>query len=301
MSVKANITNIARCSLHDGPGVRTVVYLKGCGLRCKWCHNPETLSFSNQIIYNSNKCIKCGKCIEVCPEHHTIRENEMMFNREGCELCGKCVDICPASALSFTSKEMTCEEVFSEIIKDGHYYKSSGGGVTFSGGECLLNPEFIEELSKMCKENGIHTAVESAFYVPFENAEKVFPYIDLFFADLKIPDSVKHKEYTGKDNTLIIENIRRLSNMNTEIIIRIPLIPGVNDSDEDITAFSEILKTFGKSVKYVEVLKYNNLASSKYDILDMEYTSFADETQIDEVLDKYCNKLSDKTGIKCMF
>lgn len=301
MYVKAPITNIARGSLHDGPGVRTVIYFKGCGLRCKWCHNPETLSHKKEILYVKSKCIHCGKCVDICPEHHKISGNDMIFLRESCTLCGKCVDNCPSLALSMCGEEKTVSEVFSEVKKDSHYYDVSGGGVTFSGGECLLHPEFLSELSKKCKENGIHTAIESAFFVPWENIEKVLPFIDLFFADLKIPDPEKHKKYIGQDNELIVKNIKKLSNKHNNIILRIPVIPGVNDSDEDIEGFSKIIKTFGKGINGIELLKYNNLAESKYDFAGREYIKFSEKSQTDEEMKKLCSSLFEKCNINCYF
>lgn len=301
MSVSVPITNIARGSLHDGPGVRTVVYFKGCGLKCKWCHNPETLSAKKQILYAPSKCIHCGRCVELCPEHHIIQGKDMLFLRDGCTACGKCVEACPSLALNMCGEEKTVDELFEEIKKDSHYYISSGGGVTFSGGECLLRSQFIAEIAQQCKDNKIHTAVESAFFVPWENVEKVLPFIDLFFADLKIPAPEKHLEFTGKDNTLIIENIKKLSKKHNNIILRIPVIPGVNDSDEDMNGFAEIIKTFGKGIKGIELLKYNNLAESKYIIAGKEYVKFADVSQADDEMKTLSSALTEKCNINCYY
>ena len=301
MYVTAPITNISRGSLHDGPGIRTVVYFKGCGLECKWCHNPETLSFKKQILYSPSKCIHCGKCIEICPQCQKIDGDDMVFLRDRCTACGKCAEECPALALNLSGEDKTLDELFLDIIKDKHYFDSSNGGVTFSGGECLLHTDFLAEILKKCKENGIHTAIESAFYVPWENVKKVMPFVDFVFADLKIPDSDKHKEYTGKDNSLIIENIKKLSNIHQNITIRIPVIPGVNDGDTDFDGLSKILKTFGSGVKGVELLKYNNLAETKYQISGKEYIKFSENPQTDEEMKMLCEKLSEKSGLNCYF
>lgn len=293
MSVTAPITNIARGSLHDGPGVRTVVYFKGCGLKCKWCHNPETISVKKQILYTPSKCIHCGKCTEACPEHHKIHGNDMVFLRASCATCGKCAENCPSLALSLCGEEKTVSELFEEINKDSHYYTSSGGGVTFSGGECLLYPEFLSEIAKTCKDNKIHTAVESAFFVPWKNVKKMYPFIDLFFADLKIPDGKLHREYTGASNELIIENIRKISNVHNCIIIRIPLIPGVNDNEQSMIEFSRIINTFGTGIVGVELLKYNYMASSKYSMVGREYTDFGEQSQPDEKMELLCSVLKE--------
>ncbi|MBE7050874.1 MAG: glycyl-radical enzyme activating protein [Ruminococcaceae bacterium] len=220
----------------------------------------------------------------------------MLFLRENCTACGKCSDACPSLALSLCGEEKTVTELFEEIKKDQHYYTASGGGVTFSGGECLLHSQFVKAIAKMCKDKDIHTTVESAFFVPWKNVEEVLPFTDLFFADLKIPDPEKHRKFTGQDNKLIIENITKLSNIHSNIILRIPVIPGVNDSDDDIDAFAQIIKTFGKGIKEIELLRYNHMAHSKYGFLGKKYTEFGTDSQSDEKMNELClclqNKLS---------
>lgn len=301
MCITAPITNISRGSLHDGPGVRTVIYFKGCGLRCKWCHNPETILRQKQILYINSKCIHCGQCIEVCPDHHMNSKGNMIFSRTGCNVCGKCAESCPSLALNVCGEEKTPLDIFNEIKKDEHYYVNSGGGVTFSGGECLLYPEFVLQVAKMCKENKIHTAIESAFFVPWKSVECVIEHIDLIYADLKIANRDKHKEFTGQFNDKIIENIQRISNGYNNVILRIPIIPGVNDFSEDIDDFCEIINTFGCGVKEIELLKYNNLAETKYDFVGEKYISFADCVQTDDRMKELCSAFNRKCNINCYF
>lgn len=282
MHLTAPISNFSRGSFHDGPGLRTVVYFKGCDLRCQWCHNPESLHGHTEILFYTSKCIHCGKCVEVCPQHHIISGNDVLFLRHGCIRCGKCADVCPAGALIVCGEDMTVEQVMEQIRKDKHYYDVSHGGITLSGGECLLHADFSASLLACCKAEDIHTAVETALFVPWDSIEKVLPYTDLFYTDLKIANSDKHRKYTGHDNRLILNNLRKLTSTNKQVIIRIPLIPGVNDSLEDMDLFGNILKSINASA--IELLRYNYMAESKYRAVGMEYVEFASQTQNDSIM-----------------
>jgi len=301
MSVTGMIADISRGSLHDGPGVRTVVYFKGCALRCSWCHNPETLSAEPEVLFAPSKCIHCGKCVELCPQHHVIKGNDMVFLRSGCTACGKCVQACPAAALRLCGEEKTAEELFSLIKKDAPYYRYSGGGVTFSGGECLLQPQMVARLAKMCKEHEINTAVETALYVPWENVEAVLEHIDLFYVDMKLPNAEKYLEFTGGRQSVILENLQKLSARRKNIVVRIPVIPGVNDADVDLDGFGLILRGIGGKIKQVELLKYNHLAESKYTMTDRPYMKFAENCQTDPEMERICAYLKQKSGIECSF
>ena len=285
------ITNISRTSLHDGPGVRTVVYFKGCGLRCAWCHNPETLDLSANILYAPVKCIHCGRCISICPEHHKIEGNQMVFSREGCAKCKKCVSVCPSGALSLAGKSYSVEELAAEIKKDLPYYLATGGGVTLSGGECLLQADFCAELLRACKADGIDTLIETALYVPWQNVEKVLPHCDAFFADFKLPSPEKHREFTGHGNSLITENLTRLvACKKGAVTLRIPLIPNVNDTPPHMAEFAKILRPLAKDLRGVELLRYNNLAESKYTQLSKEYRDFG-APQTKEHIRALCSEL----------
>ena len=255
---KAIIFDIQRNSFVDGPGIRTTVFFKGCNLKCAWCHNPESQSAKPQMMFYKDKCTGCGKCKSVCPYH-----------LEQCELCGKCTLYCPVDARKVCGKEHTVDEVLKEVLKDKAFYETSGGGVTFSGGECMLQIDFLAEILKKCKENGIHTAVDTAGHIPFESFEKILPYTDLFLYDIKIFDSQKHKQYVGVGNELILENLKKLFERKAKLWIRIPIIPDVNDSIEEIQKIKDFLKTIGTPEK-IELLPYHAMGENKYRAIGKE-------------------------------
>ncbi|MHC1695097.1 MAG: glycyl-radical enzyme activating protein [Eubacteriales bacterium] len=265
----AKIFDISRCSLHDGPGVRTVVYFKGCTLRCLWCHNPEGLSALPQILYYPDKCISCGRCASLCPKCHAISDGIHSYNPSLCSACGQCAARCPSKSLTLCGTDKTVEELMEEIRKDKPYFTRSGGGVTASGGEALLYPDFLCELFSRCAGEGIHTALESALNVPRESLEKVLPVTGLLIADLKHSDSAIHAVLTGAGNGRILENLSYAASHHENIWIRIPLIPGYNDGWDNLKKSAEIIDGLGSAVKRVELLKYNNLYGSKYSSLGM--------------------------------
>ena len=260
--MKALIFDIERNSFVDGPGIRTTVFFKGCNLKCAWCHNPESQSFQPQMLFYKDKCTGCGKCKAVCPNH-----------AKSCDLCGKCTFYCPTDARKVCGREYAVDEVFAEIIKDKAYYENSGGGVTFSGGECMLQPEFLRDILKKCKENGIHTAVDTAGHIPFEHFEKILPYTDLFLYDVKIFESQKHKQYTGVGNGLILENLKKLFAAGAKIQIRIPVIPDVNDSIEEMQKIKAFLAACGKPEK-IELLPYHAMGENKYQAIGADVHVF---------------------------
>ena len=255
---KAIFFDIQRNSFVDGPGIRTTVFFKGCNLKCAWCHNPESQSAKPQMMFYKDKCTGCGKCKSVCPYH-----------LEQCELCGKCTLYCPVDARKVCGKEHTVDEVLKEVLKDQAFYETSGGGVTFSGGECMLQIDFLAEILKKCKENGIHTAVDTAGHIPFESFEKILSYTDLFLYDIKIFDSQKHKQYVGVGNELILENLKKLFERKAKLWIRIPIIPDVNDSIEEIQKIKDFLKTNGTPEK-IELLPYHAMGENKYRAIGKE-------------------------------
>jgi len=264
------IYDIQRFSLHDGPGIRTTVFMKGCPLKCVWCHNPESQSSLPEIAEFKDKCIGCGRCVEVCPEK-AITETRWSINREICTRCGKCAEVCPSGARKIIGKKMTIEDVLEEVKKDKVFYKNSGGGITLSGGEPLMQTLFSQELLRRCKKDNIHTAIETSGYASWFNFNKVLPFIDLIFYDIKHIDPLKHKEYTGKSNILILENLKKIVKKdNVNIVIRIPLIPGYNDAEEHIISVAKFLRGL-KYIKKIELLPYHRLGEAKYNRIGREY------------------------------
>lgn len=266
----ATITDIKRFAVHDGDGIRTTVFFKGCPLKCVWCHNPESLSARPVMGYYRHKCLSCGVCTEVCPNGaHKLTADGHAFDRSLCAFCGKCVEECPGEALSLYGKRVTEEELLPLLLEDRAFYKNSGGGVTLSGGECLLQADFCASLLSMLKKEGISTAVDTCGFVPRGNLDKVLPYTDVFLYDVKALDPAVHEKCTGQDNALILENLRYLDFRGAKTEVRIPYVPGMNDGEiENIAIFLATLKNLTK----VRVLPYHNFAASKYQALDMENT-----------------------------
>lgn len=253
----AKIFDIQRNSFVDGPGIRTTVFFKGCNLDCKWCHNPESKSHDTQMMFYKDKCTGCGKCAEVCP-------NKL----ESCDFCGKCTVFCPSDARKVCGREITANDLIKELVKDKMFYETSGGGVTFSGGECMLQIDFLEEILRLCKENGLHTAVDTAGNVPYEYFERILPYTDLFLYDVKCFDEALHKEGTGVSNKRILENLKMLSDKtDAQIIVRIPVMKGFNGNIEEMKKISGYLS--GLRISKTELLPYHKMGEHKYDALNM--------------------------------
>lgn len=264
------ITEIERFALNDGPGIRTTVFFKGCNMRCAWCHNPETIGHNRDLLYHANKCIGCYKCVYACPCKAQKRINGVhRYFPNLCVKCGKCADICYAGAMEICGKKVTVEEVMAEILQDKPYYQSSGGGVTLTGGEVLCQPGFAAALADACRAAGIAVAVESNLNSPWDVIEALLPKLDLVMCDLKLADGDAHKKWTGVDNTLIKENLRRLAASGKPFLVRTPLIPGATDSEENIRSIAEFLARAdqrGTMLRY-ELLNFNPLGSSKYESL----------------------------------
>ena len=271
----AYVANVQRFTIHDGPGIRTELFLKGCSLRCEWCSNPETYESYPQVGVFKDKCIGCGYCLKACAEHGRnallIGENRIAgINRSLCDNCLLCEDECLSGALTIWGKKMTVEKAMDVIRRDKNFYENSGGGVTLSGGEALLQWEFCRDLLKQCQEEGIHTCIETALYVNPRNIDEVAPYVDLFITDIKQMDSEIHKKFTGAPNELILSNIKKIVDMNKPLIIRIPIIPGFNDNEEFIDKAADfILNELDNKIEMIQMLKYRPLGEEKAQTIDL--------------------------------
>jgi len=265
------IFDIQRFSVHDGPGIRTTVFLKGCTLRCFWCQNPEGLNLKPEIMFYPEKCIGCGNCIINCPRGAHIFKNGMhMYLREKCVGCGSCTETCYSGALKISGKWMRVEDVMKEILRDKVFYEVSNGGVTLSGGDPLVQSDFSLALLKRCKNEGLHTAIETAANCRWDVIEKLLPFIDLVMMDIKHMDPEVHRRVTGVTNNLILNNAKRLAETGKPLIIRVPVIPGVNDTAEQIEAIAKFVQPF-ENLQLLELLPFHRLGEGKYRALGLNY------------------------------
>ncbi|MEA4853708.1 MAG: glycyl-radical enzyme activating protein [Christensenella sp.] len=262
MKEKGVIFNIQKYSVNDGGGIRTIIFLKGCPLRCVWCSNPESQIIAPQVLFTATKCIGCGKCAVVCP-------NNALNNPVVCTGCGKCVDVCYAGAREIYGKEMTVQQVLAEIEKDRVFYRNSGGGVTLSGGEALMQWEFASALASAVKKRYLNLAIETTGYAPFERAYEVLKFCDTILYDLKHMDSAIHQKYTGVSNALILDNARKLSELGKKVIYRIPLIGGINNDEINIRSVIDFAKE--THVSTIHLLPYHEFGRAKYEKIGKRY------------------------------
>lgn len=269
--IKGQIFNIQRYSTSDGPGIRTTVFFQGCPLKCLWCANPESQPYHSIMMYFDNSCVQCGRCVPVCPTGATTMndDDEIEIDRTKCTNCGKCVEACLSDARTISGKWVTPDEVMKTIEKDSGYYDSSGGGVTFSGGECMTQPEFLAEMIERCYQRGFHICVDTTGYAPWEFIESIAPKVDIFLFDIKHLDNDKHIEYTGVSNERILDNVAKLKKMGKKVEIRVPLIPNHNSTEQNMKELGRFMKLWG--LNDVDLLPYHKLGLSKFRAIGKEY------------------------------
>jgi pyruvate formate lyase activating enzyme len=265
------VFNIQRFSVEDGPGIRTTVFIKGCPLRCVWCSNPESQKDFPEVAHRDSLCTKCGSCVEVCEVHAcSVTAKGTRIDRRACARCGKCVDACAPGARIFYGEEMSVDEVFKEVLRDKPFYQNSGGGVSVCGGEPLTQPEFVAELFKRCQEADIHTCLDTCGYADPSAWELVLPYTKLVLFDLKLIDPAAHLKVTGKSNEKILRSLELVAGSGVPVIVRVPVIPGINDSEESIAEIARHVASLG-SLRDVSLLAYHRYGENKYQMLDRRY------------------------------
>lgn len=267
------ITSIQKYSIHDGDGIRTTVFFKGCPLSCKWCHNPETQKYQPELLFHSERCTGCGACIAACPSKAiTLHNGQALQDFSACVSCGTCVDVCNLNLREIVGKEYSVEELFKELKKDEMFYEQSGGGVTLSGGEVMTaDMDFIESLCKKLKRYGISVTIDTCGQAPYHHYKQLLPYVDTFLYDIKTTDDILHKEYIGEDTTTILDNLKRLSKDGARIYIRIPVIKEVNGNEDAIRNIIRFLKDNSIQAAQVNLLPYHNTGSAKYARMGIPY------------------------------
>jgi pyruvate formate lyase activating enzyme len=291
-AIKGLVFDIKKYAIHDGPGIRTTVFFKGCPLNCLWCHNPESWQSRAELSFRESRCVGCGQCAETCLRGAiSFVENQPVTNPDKCILCGRCVDVCVAGARQIIGHEMTVSQVMAEVERDVIFYDQSGGGVTFSGGEPLMQPDFLVALLNQCRAMNIHTAVDTSCYTEPEIMEMVVNKADLFLCDIKHIDNKMHERFTGVGNDLILDNIRLISQTGKKIIIRIPIVPGFNDDPANIEASGEFAASL-PGVGRIDLLPFNRGGIEKSARLTGEIKSMQTETPDDDRMSEIADNLS---------
>jgi pyruvate formate lyase activating enzyme len=295
--VKGTVFNIQRYSIQDGPGIRTTVFLKGCPLRCAWCSNPESQNPQPEIVHRDSLCNKCGRCVDICPAHAiSLGDKGVFIDRQLCTNCGECVAVCAPGAIKVFGEKMSAREVFQLVKKDAEFYRNSGGGITVSGGEPLYQPAFVAALFKLCRDEGIDTCIETCGLASVKALEKVLPYTSLVLFDVKLTAPAAHRKWTGKSNETILRNLGLIVKKGTPLIIRVPLIPGINDSEEELRNIARLAGSL--KVGKVDLLPYHKFGMGKYQQLDRKYELEELTTQPDDDVQK-ARQLFESLGFEC--
>lgn len=271
MEATGIVFDIQRFSLHDGPGIRTTVFLKGCPLRCMWCHNPESWRPQPQLSYQADLCALCGACAEACPRGvHTLGSGGHAVDFARCAVCGRCAEVCTRGALKIVGREMTVSRVMTEVLADVSFYRRSGGGLTVTGGEPLFQANFLSGLLRTARESGVHTCVETSGYASRASFDGILDCVDLFLFDIKHTDDSAHRRLTGASNRVILENLDHLCARDADILLRCPIVPGLNDDDEHVRAVAELTRRYPQ-LRGVEILPYHNMGREKWQQIGRPY------------------------------
>jgi len=309
MTEKNLVSNIQRWSINDGPGIRTLVILMGCNLKCCWCHNPETISGKNTVLWKANKCVQCGLCIEKCPNEAILAPIPVeeataegstyhKIDRSRCDSCLECIEACSYDALEAAAKIMTTDEVLDEVIRDEPFYKNSGGGMTVGGGEPTVSSKFLLELLAKGKEKGLHICLDTNCNSSWEIYKKTLPFVDIYLVDIKNMDSKRHAKGTGAGNERILENIKKLSEAGATIRIRVPVIYDFNDFDENFEMMGKFIKDLPNPVLGLDLLPFHNWCQDKYRWLGMDWP-LEDEDSMDPLEVEDFKEIIEKYGVTC--
>jgi len=277
------VFGVQHFSIHDGNGVRTNVFFKGCPIHCIWCHNPEGISPKALLTFSAAKCVGCGACFTMCPQVHQMVDGTHILNRDACKTCFQCVEACPGQALEQVGTEMTVQELMEDLLRDLRYYKASGGGVTLSGGEPMMQFPFAKAILEACREAGIGTAMETCGVALTDHYRQMLPLVDTFLLDIKESDPIRHKEFTGADNAIILKNLAFLSEEGARIILRCPIIPGLNDRKEHFEFLAKLSQQHA-GVLGIELMPYHKMGTSKADRMGLERQDPFDEPEKDAVV-----------------